>query len=325
MNIEMTNHGNRGTELMYTASVIICTHNPHVRYLQRVLDSLSAQTIPSTEWELLVIDNASVTPVSQVADLRWHPHARHLLEPKLGLTAARQCGIEHATGELLIFVDDDNVLAPEYLAEALRIAKQYPFLGAWGSGAIDPEFEVEPAEHVRLLLPWLGVRHADQPIWANVKTCTDAIPFGAGMCVRREIGLAYVEHCRSSSTKITGRKGTSLAAHDDFEICYLACEAGLGMGIFPELKLLHLINKNRVTDDHFVRLVEGGTTSKLLLANKWGGTKPKPFFTLQGVGSIVVNLISRRGFDRQIYFAELRAVRRARRLISGDNFSDRGD
>ena len=300
---------------MRDASVIICTHNPRQEYLRRVLVALRAQTLPSDRWELIVVDNASSQPVADIYTLSWHPHGRHVLELELGLSSARQRGIRESLGRLIIFVDDDNVLAPDYLAEALRIERDYKFLGTWGSGSIVPEFEAKPADRVQSLLPWLGVRNTEQPVWSNVMSSTDATPFGAGLCIRRHIGEAYLEFCRTTSIQISGRKGSSLGAHEDYEICYLACKEGLGMGIFPELKILHLISKRRVTDEHFVRLVESVTLSKFVLAYKWSGTLPRSPFSLSGVASMALNVLTRHGFDRRVYFAELRAAIAARRMI----------
>src|ERR1700722_2249773 len=100
---------------MFAVSVIICSHNPRENYLRRVLDALRAQTLPAQEWELLLVDNASTEPLAGRFDLSWHPNARHVREEKTGLTPARLRGIAEANGELLVFVDDDNVLRSDYL------------------------------------------------------------------------------------------------------------------------------------------------------------------------------------------------------------------
>jgi glycosyltransferase involved in cell wall biosynthesis len=301
---------------MVDASVIICTHNPRHKNLERTLGSLRAQTLSNRKWELILVDNASAKPIADNLDLSWHPSARHVLEPELGLSSARQRGIQESVGALLIFVDDDNVLASDYLSEALRIESESHFLGVWGSGSIVPEFEIEPANHLKFLLPWLGLRHVEQPVWSNAISCSDATPIGAGLCVRRHVGQAYIEFCKATSIKISGRKGSSLGGHEDFEICYLSCKAGLGMGMFPQLKMLHLITKERVTDEYFLKLVESLTLSNLMLAYKWNGTLPKSPFSARGLASIVLNIVTRRGFDRQVYFAEQRAVTSARRILT---------
>jgi glycosyltransferase involved in cell wall biosynthesis len=301
---------------MLDATVIICTHNPRQGYLERTLDSLRAQILPFQKWELILVDNASLEPIADRWDLSWHPSGKHVLEPELGLSSARQRGIRESAGRLLIYVDDDNVLAPDYLSEALRIEKDCQFLGVWGSGSIALEFEVEPPDYLRDLLPWLGLRHVEQPVWSNSISSSDATPIGAGLCVRRHIGEAYLEFCKTTPIQISGRKGSSLSGHEDYEICYLACKEGLGMGIFPQLKILHLIAKKRVSDEHFLKLIESLTLSHLMLAYKWNGTVPKSSYTIRGLASIALNVLSRHGFDRKAYFAGLRAEITARRMFA---------
>jgi glycosyltransferase involved in cell wall biosynthesis len=300
---------------MRELSVIICTHNPKIEYLLRVLESLRQQTVHLDRWELLLVDNASDKPVAQAVDLSWHPHGRHIQELNLGLAAARQRGIEESSGSLLVFVDDDNVLGLDYLDEALRVERECEFLGAWGSGSISLEFEAQPADHLVPLLPWLGLRQVDKPAWSNVTSCSDATPIGAGLCIRRSIGVAYLEFFKSSAIQISGRKGGGLGAHEDYEICYLACKAGLGMGVFPRLKILHLIEKHRVSDVHILKLVESVAQSQHILLHKWEARMPRSPYSLTGAASIAMNLFKRRGFDRRVYLAELRAVVAARRSL----------
>src|SRR6516165_7404390 len=90
-------------------SVIICTNNPLEEHLRRTLEALRAQTVSTSRWELLIIDNASEPPVD-AGDLSWHPRARVISETIPGLSFARVRGIREAIGDLLVFVDDDNVL-----------------------------------------------------------------------------------------------------------------------------------------------------------------------------------------------------------------------
>jgi glycosyltransferase involved in cell wall biosynthesis len=296
-------------------SVIICSHNPNKGYLTRVLFSLRSQTLSTESWELLIVDNASSTRISDFADISWHPLGRHISEPELGLAAARVRGIEEAKGKVLVFVDDDNVLALDYLSTVVEIESGYPFLGAWGSASISLECEIQPGEHLKELLPWLGFRCSDKAIWSNSILCGEATPIGAGLCARDVAARAYVEFYKASSIKISGRRGSALGGHEDFELCYVGCKIGLGMGVFPQLSLTHLINEGRVTDDHIVKLIEDGTRSKLILLHKWGNGLPRSPFSMHGAASFALNLFTRRGFDRRVYFAELRAVFGARHYV----------
>src|SRR5215469_3434736 len=134
---------------MLDASVVICTHNPRPDYFARVLDGLRNQTLPLHKWELLIVDNVSQVPLASRWDISWHPSARHILENQLGLSRARRRGIREASADLIIFVDDDNVLDETYLAEAIKIKQDWPSLGAWGSGSIVGDLEVELPKSLR--------------------------------------------------------------------------------------------------------------------------------------------------------------------------------
>src|ERR1700731_4272847 len=153
---------------MLDASVIICTHKPRSDYFARVLDGLRNQTLPLHRWELLIVDNASPVPLSSTWDISWHPTGRHIQESELGLAPARRRGIQEASADLIIFVDDDNVLDETYLAEAIKIKQDWPLLGVWGSGCILGDFEVEPPESLREIRPWLALRELTAPRWSNL-------------------------------------------------------------------------------------------------------------------------------------------------------------
>jgi hypothetical protein len=306
------------------ASVIVCTHNPRSDYFALVLDGLRNQTLPPDKWELLIVDNASKVPLGSSWDISWHPTARHLMESELGLSPARLRGMREASADLIVFVDDDNVLDTQYLAEVVRIKKEWPLLGVWGSGSISADFEVKPPHNLEKFLSSLALRNVVGPRWANFCSSLegleglDAVPWGAGLCVRKEIAQAYCQVCERSRIQITDRRGNSLSSSGDIEISLVCCSSGFGIGTFPELKLKHLIPRQRVSEDYMVRLTEGREVSDLLLDYKWFNIIPQTPFDLDGMLSILKTLLLRRGIDRRMRFATVRAVLRARQIIRAD-------
>jgi hypothetical protein len=114
---------------------------------------------------------------------------------------------------------------------------------------------------------------------------------------------------------ISDRRGEMLYSGGDEELSYVACSVGLGMGVFPEMRLTHLIPKERISTEYLLKLYEGTETTDALLAYKWQGSPPNQPFTLRGLLSILKNAILQRGLDRQMYFARLRAQATARRII----------
>lgn len=256
-------------------SVIICSYNPRPAYLNRVLDALRAQTLFLSLWELLLVDNRSAQPLSAQFDLSWHPHARHLREDALGLTRARLCGIAAAQGQLIVFVDDDNVLSPDYLAICDQIANGFPFLGAWG-GQATPELEIPP-EFAKHYLDHLAIRSFDKVSWANIPFCSAAAPYGAGMCVRAEVANAYFAATTSSELALgLDRVGSRLISAGDYDLAFTACDLGLGTGLFPALNLIHLIPKERLQKKYLLRLLEAQVYSYTLLRYRRGYVDPIP-------------------------------------------------
>jgi hypothetical protein len=297
-------------------SVIICSRNPKPDYLRRTLDALQAQTFSVDRWELILVDNASKPSLACLLDISWHPNARHIVESELGLAPARRRGINEASANLLVFVDDDNLLDPSYLSEALAISREWVRLGVFGSGSIVPEFECQPADNLQKFLPLLALRQNDRDFWSNMITSPTAAPWGAGLCVRTEVARAYCEFSDRSSFKIMDRQGQSLVSGQDVEFGYFACSLGLGMGIFVGLKLTHLIPKERVEQQYLLRMVEGQELSCALLAYKWLGVIPRSPFSLRGALSFVKTILLRGEIDRRVNLANLRAAVEARRIIS---------
>jgi glycosyltransferase involved in cell wall biosynthesis len=244
-------------------SVIICTHNPRPDYLRRVLEALKAQTLPKEQWELLVIDNASKEPLAPAFDLPWHPRARHIRENELGLTPARLRGILESEGECLLFVDDDNVIFPDYLAECSRIAKGWPLLGVWG-GQQFPEFEGGEPEEAWKREFWTSTLKRD--VWSN-NYDNNTVAIGAGLCIRRQVARKYAELARGDPLRLAlDRKASTLNSCGDFDMAFVSCDLGFGTGRFVSLKLNHLMPMHRVSDDYLVRLNEGFGYSQVILA-----------------------------------------------------------
>jgi glycosyltransferase involved in cell wall biosynthesis len=247
-------------------SVVICTHNPRPDYLERVLAALRKQTLSINEWELLVIDNASSDLVGPRFDITWHPHGRHLHEPVLGKTAALLLGISQATGDILVTVDDDNILDADYLDQALQIGRKHHFLGAWGSGTIRPEFEVEPPVWAKPYLGYLALLEAERDEWSNLVQKFNTVPWGAGQVVRSHVARAYATQCVKSGIRLAlCRKGNALLTGEDCDLALTACDLGLGTGRFRGLGLTHLIPSRRLQLDYLLRLVEDTTYSNQIL------------------------------------------------------------
>jgi glycosyltransferase involved in cell wall biosynthesis len=258
-------------------TVIICTHDPRPEYLSRALDALRTQTLPKTDWELLVIDNASRVATADLVSLTWHPNARHIREDVLGLTSARLRGIREALGELLVFVDDDSLLDTSYLEIAMGVGGSRPDLGCWGAGCIEPEYETPPPEWLSAYDGALAIRRLDRDLWANIPASNHSLPFGVGMCLRRTVADQYVSLCKQDKVRRSlDRSGESLTSCGDTDIGMLACELGMGTASFTRLKITHLIPERRTTQQYMSRLVAGKAESQVVLSSLYKSANENP-------------------------------------------------
>jgi glycosyltransferase involved in cell wall biosynthesis len=244
-------------------TVGIPTHNPNAVRLRRTLMGLRAQTLPADQWDAVLVDNAS-TPAVETSGLREVAPStlRVVRESQLGLTAARRCGLAAASAPLIVLVDDDNVLAPAYLAQVVHLFAVHPRLGAAGGRSL-PEFEREPHAWQREFLPLLALRDLGETpqISEGLKFAETALPhypvfapIGAGMALRRQACTSWLTE---ESGGLPDRRGRELSSAGDNEIVFSVLEAGWQVAYFPELYLAHLIPAARLEPEYLARLNRG--------------------------------------------------------------------
>ncbi len=245
-------------------SVVIPTHSPHAGRLARTLAGLRDQTLPVDRWETVLVDNASSPPID-IADLAPHAPAnlRLVAEPDLGLTSARRCGFRAAHGDVIVLVDDDNVLAPDYLAEVLGRFAADASLGAIGGRSL-PEYETPLPSDLAEFLGLLACRDlgpASETAGLRLDPVSGKIayprcaPIGAGMALRRAAAEAWLAD--TGAGRLSDRRGTVLTSGGDNDIVLSVLRAGWTVGYFPSLSLRHLIPAGRVEPGYLARLNRG--------------------------------------------------------------------
>lgn len=259
----MYNASSIGGERASMIAVCICTHNPPATRWRIVVDALARQSAPRDAFHVIVVDNGSCPLLGQeriepllAAGIR----ARIVVEPQAGLSRARLKAIAETDDDYILFVDDDNELAPDYVENAIAFALEHPRIGAFGGRLILPE-ELQPADWVLPFLPSLGIRdHGDQAIvnfdedrWGEWE------PAGAGAVVHRSLLDRYVRWSKESPDFFKlGRSGRwGLASCDDSLMMRAAPRVGLGSAYVPTLSLRHHLNPRRFGFLYLMRLHYG--------------------------------------------------------------------
>jgi glycosyltransferase involved in cell wall biosynthesis len=108
-------------------SIIVLTYNRR-RLLQHCLNSLLAQTYPRDKLEVLVVDDGSEDGTGEVVGrlMGSHRHVKYVRQEHKGISAARNKGIVHATGDVLALVADDYVFDPTYADTVMAFFQRVP-------------------------------------------------------------------------------------------------------------------------------------------------------------------------------------------------------
>src|SRR5207244_2296104 len=91
-------------------SVVVCAYNA-ADTIGDCLDSLSALTYPDAE--IIVVNDGSRDATGEIA--RRYPAVRLIEVANGGLSAARNIGLQHATGEIVAYTDADVRVDPDWL------------------------------------------------------------------------------------------------------------------------------------------------------------------------------------------------------------------
>ncbi len=244
-----------------TFGIAIAAHNPDRRTFGRLLRAVRSLDGIADVDSILLVDNNSEPRLNEDAEVLAFveslPRARYLFETKPGLTAVRCRAIRESISDVLVFFDDDNEPAADYLTVLDGYFRRYPNVGVWGPGTVKVEFLDETPEEIR--------RRPDLFQEANRAfgfACIDGYygevtPLGTGFAVRRNVLLNYHLLVANGTLCLTDRQGRSLSSGGDVQIVWEATKLGLASGVIPELVCGHLINGAKANIDYLGRLEYG--------------------------------------------------------------------
>ncbi|HEV3092687.1 MAG TPA: glycosyltransferase [Candidatus Cybelea sp.] len=122
------------------ATIQLCTYN-RAALLERALEACFDQNAAGAEYEVVLVDDGSTDDTaSTIERARARATCPFIVvrQSNRGLAAARNAGIARASGERIIFIDDDVLPLPNFVAEHLRSHAAHPSAVVRG-GAIEVE------------------------------------------------------------------------------------------------------------------------------------------------------------------------------------------
>lgn len=218
--------------------------------LLRTLQSLEEQVTKTTiDWHITVVDNnctdKTFEAINQLINKATLPLSI-IHEEKQGLTRARLCGVRNTTREWLAFIDDDCLLARDWLEETAAFAKAHRECGAFG-GRISLSWECTPPEYIyRFPFAFAGKDHGSTAFKRKWLA-------GLGMTLRRE---ALNETGWVQQPLLEDRIGNKLVSGGDMEI-------GLRISVLhevwysPDCRITHIIPERRTSRLYLQKMLFG--------------------------------------------------------------------
>ena len=231
-------------------SVIICTYNRD-KYIYNVLESLAENTLPASQYEIVLIDN-NCTDNTRSECARFvqdFPTVdfRMFVETSQGLSHARNRGIKESRGDILVYVDDDALVNREYLQTYADFFERHPDIDAAG-GPIIPKYETEEPSWMSYYTKCLLTGYKDLGKTVREFPKND-FPGGGNAAYRssvfEKVGLFNVD---------LGRKGDSLVGAEEKDIFDKMTNRGMRFFYLPTAILYHLIPEKKLSKDYFDRL-----------------------------------------------------------------------
>ena len=249
-------------------SLVVCTYNRD-RFIRTTLERIASCSVPEEGFEIVLVDNNSTdstaSECASFASARPEVRYRYFLETSQGLSFARNRGIAEAEGDIIVFLDDDSFVEPDYLVNLSARMAEYPDASAFG-GRIDPLFESgkAPGWLCKWTLSWVSaIDNGD--VVSLFKG--GRYPIGANMGFR----AAALKGIPGFDTSL-GRTGKNLLGGEEKEIFGRISAAGGKIYYFPDVKVRHVIPERRTTRDYIIRFARGIGYSEYVRCSRKGGS-----------------------------------------------------
>jgi len=222
-------------------SVIICTHN-RSHLLKKAILSLTCQSVPATDYEILVVDNRSTDNTKAIVK-KLSPeflNIKYIYEESLGLGYSRNTGCRHAEGDIIAYLDDDAIAASNWIERITVAFRESASKVAVIGGKTLPLWESPPPN-------WLNKRFTNYLSiidWGpeQRKLNTNEFLVGANIAYRKE-ALVKV----GGFPTFLGRQGKVLLSGEESFVNKMIENIGCGVLYDPTIIVHHLIPRERVT------------------------------------------------------------------------------
>lgn len=233
-------------------SVIIPTRN-RAKYLCKALESITKQTFPKEEFEVIVVDNGSTDNTKEVVNSFQNKlkTLKYFYEKTPGLHVGRHKGLKESATDILVYADDDIEALPTWLEGICESFKNRDVVLVGGKNL--PNFESEPSAWIKKM--WnQKMEHGNVLGYLSIldfgdetKEINPSYVFGCNFSIRRDIleaaGGFHPDGMPQELIKFRG-DGESYVSRYIFEKGYKTVYN-------PKASVYHLVSNSRMTIEYF--------------------------------------------------------------------------
>lgn len=240
-------------------SIVVCTYN-RAESLRATLINIIQQEYE--DLEIIVVDNNSQDHTREVvASLSSSVYPiKYYVESRQGLSYARNLGVDEASGEIVLFLDDDAIPLKKDWVERIASVYHDSEVGVAGGDLLPvwPEADEEPKWLPKSLRSPLGLTNFSYQETTTLSYPT--YPWGANISFRKKDILALGGFCTE-----LGRVGYNLLGGEETDLCMRLEKAGKKILYVPEAEVQHFISKEKLVYDSFSeRAIFQGITDAVL-------------------------------------------------------------
>ena len=215
-------------------TVIICTHNRE-QLLRKCVESLLQQSVPENRFEILIVDNASrdgtAACIAEYAGKYDFIIAVH--EARVGLSHARNTGLEHAAGEWIAYLDDDGTAHTDWVARLLEHVEAGEFDAV--GGLYLPHFEsAPPAWYLDRYNSNSWMLRKDSPVY---EIRAGDPHFSGGNCAYRRAALIEI----GGFSPELGMRGDRMAYSEEVELQNRLLERGYRLALIGNMTVTRIV------------------------------------------------------------------------------------
>ena len=232
--------------------IAICTWN-RARLLQQTLESISqAVTPPGAQVHVIVVNNNSTDNTPAVVKSFHDKLSIEIIdEPKQGHCFSRNRAINCASGDMLLWTDDDVLVSKDWIQAYFDAATGQSESSFWG-GPINPVFESGKPKWVEENWEKLSGCFAARDLGVHAKPFdTQTLPYGANFAIRTAIQKQFL------FSEELGRQKNSVLGEDELQMLRRVLAAGHAGQWQPSAKLDHVIDRTRCTRGYVQRYFIG--------------------------------------------------------------------